>query len=71
MNMPNPKISIVVIIEAGLSWWLASVGNQMQVDPKNVTLGVIKITTDLSCVAMLISCVYRIQISVYLCEILI
>ena len=64
------KQSILMIVkEAGPSWLLASVGCQIQVYSTNGILGVSHLPTKLSRISMLISCLFWLEMHVYLCEI--
>ena len=64
------KQSIIMIVkEAGLSWWLASVACQMQVDSTNGTLEVSHLPTDLWSISVFISCFLWLEMHVWMCEI--
>ena len=65
----NKKSIIVMVKEAGPSFLLASVEHQMQLDSTNGTLGVSHIPKDLARINMLISCFWRLEMHVELCEI--
>ena len=58
-----------MVKESGTSFWLASVGHQMKLDSTNGTLGLGHLPTDLAHITILISCFWRLEMYVDLCEI--
>ena len=63
------KIIIVMVKEEVMSFWLAYVGHQIQLDSTNGTLVVIHLPTDLARITMIISCFWRLEMHVDLCDI--
>ena len=68
-KLQTNKIIILVVKESGPSCWLASVGHKIQIDSTKGTLGLIPLPIDLGCIAILISCFYRLEMHVKLCDI--